>query len=240
MDPDSAIRIWIAEDDEELLEILGNALGHRQREIQLFRNGQAVFQAVEGSSFDILITDLVMPGADGLQILNEAKRHHPESVVIIVTGYASLDTAIQAIRGGAYDYIRKPFKLDELDVVVNNACEKILLMRENRRLVQNLQETMEEVKRLRGTLDDHLSNISGLSRMISNHKNSEMEFALNQINPSPPDYDLKKEESQGKVLDTLERLIQFRKNGLISEDEFFSLKKILLKKLDDSKVLPRQ
>lgn len=238
VDPDSTICIWIAEDDEELLEILGNALRHRQREIQLFNNGQSVVEAVQKSPFDLLLTNLVMPGADGLQILNEAKKYHPESVVIIVTGYASLDTAIQAIRGGAYDYIRKPFKLDELEIVVNNACEKILLMRENRHLVRSLQEAMEEVKRLRGMLDEQLSHIVGISWMISNKKNSEMEFILNQINPSPPDYDLKKEESQEKALEALERLVEFRKNGFISEDELLSFKKILLKKLKDSASAP--
>jgi len=238
VDPDSTICIWIAEDDEELLEILGNALKHRQREIQLFRNGQSVLEAVQKSPFDLLLTDLVMPGADGLQILNEAKKHRPEGVVIIVTGYASLDTAIQAIRGGAYDYIRKPFKLDELEIVVNNACEKILLMRENRHLVQRLQEAMEEVNRLRGTLDEQLSHLLGISSMISNKKNSEMEFVLNQINPNPPDCDLKKEESQEKALEALGRLVEFRKHGFISEDELSSFKKILLKKLKDSASTP--
>ena len=227
------IRLWIAEDDEELLEILGNALKHGHREIQLFKNGQSVLEAVQRSSFDLLLTDLVMPGADGLQILHEAKKYHPESVVIIVTGYASLDTAIQAIRGGAYDYIRKPFKLDELEIVVNNACERILLMRENRHLVQSLHETMEEVKRLRGTLDEHLPSILGISRMMSNRRDSEMEFVLNQINPGPPDHDLKKEESEGKALEALERLIEFRKKGFISEDELLSFKKILMKRLKD-------
>ncbi len=64
-----------------------------------------------------------------------------------MTGYASLDTAIQAIRGGAYDYIRKPFKLDELEVIVKNAGEKIALIRENRRLLQRLKDAMEKMKR---------------------------------------------------------------------------------------------
>ena len=98
--------------------------------------------------FDLIITDLMMPGADGMEVLREAKERNPDSVVILVTGYASLDSALQAIRGGAYDYIRKPFKLDELEIVVKNACEKIMLVRENKGLLRRLKEALEEMKRL--------------------------------------------------------------------------------------------
>ena len=231
LNPD--IRIWIAEDDEEFREILGNSLAHGPRAIQLFENGQAVLEALEKSSFDILVTDLMMPGADGIQLLTEVKRLHPESIVIIMTGYASLDTAIQAIRGGAYDYIRKPFKFDELEIVINNACEKISLMRENRCLLQSLKETTEEVSRLKETWEGHLSNILGICWTISDEeRNSEMDFTLKQINPIPPDYDLKKKEFREKSLESLERLIQMRKEGFIDEDEFLSFKKILLQRLD--------
>jgi len=81
-------------------------------------------------------------------VLEKSKKYNSDGVVIIMTGYASLDTAIQAIRGGAYDYIRKPFKLDEIEIIVKNACEKIALVRENRRLLQRLKETMEEMKEI--------------------------------------------------------------------------------------------
>jgi DNA-binding response OmpR family regulator len=227
------IRILIAEDDDSLREILQEFLGASQRTIQTYRNGEEALPALGKSMFDIVITDLMMPGVDGLQVLREAKDHHPDCVVIIITGYASLDTAIQAIRGGAYDYIRKPFKLDELGVAVNNACEKISLVRENRRLFQRLKETTEEVSRLKETWERHLANMLGVCWTISNEeRNSEIELTLKQINPMPPDYDLKKKEFQEKPLESLERLIQMRKEGFIDEDEFLSLKTILLKRLN--------
>jgi YesN/AraC family two-component response regulator len=227
------IRILIAEDDDSLREILQEFLRTPQRIIQTYKNGEEALPALGKSMFDIVITDLVMPGVDGLQVLRAAKDHHPDCVVIIITGYASLDTAIQAIRGGAYDYIRKPFKLDELGVVVNNACEKISLVRENRRLFQSLKETTEEVSRLRENWERHLSNILGICWMISNEeRNPELEFTLKQINPIPPDYNLKKKEFQEKPLESLERLVQMRKEGLINEDEFFSFKRILLQRLN--------
>jgi DNA-binding response OmpR family regulator len=227
------IRILIAEDDDSLREILQEFLTNPQRVIEIYKNGEEALPALEKSMYDILVTDLVMPGVDGLQILREAKGRYPDCVVIIITGYASLDTAIQAIRGGAYDYIRKPFKLDELGVVVNNACERINLVRENRRLFQRLKETTEEVGHLRENWERHLGNILDICCMISNEqKNSEMEITLKQINPVPPDYDLKEKELQEKPLESLERLIQMRREGFINEDEFLSLKKVLLQRLN--------
>jgi len=227
------IRILIAEDDDSLREILQEFLTNPQRVIEIYKNGEEALPALEKSMYDILVTDLVMPGVDGLQILREAKGRYPDCVVIIITGYASLDTAIQAIRGGAYDYIRKPFKLDELGVVVNNACERINLVRENRRLFQRLKETTEEVGHLRENWERHLANILDICCMISNEqKNSEMEITLKQINPVPPDYDLKEKELQEKPLESLERLIQMRREGFINEDEFLSLKKVLLQRLN--------
>ena len=231
-DPKSNIRIWIAEDDAELREILGASLAYGQREIRLFEDGQAILEAARSSSFDILITDLIMPGVDGLQLLNEVKRVHPESIVIIMTGYASLDSAIQAIRGGAYDYIRKPFKLEELEIAITNVCEKIFLMRENKFLLQRLKETMEELNRLKENWDEQLVNILDIGWMISDtDKKTEMEIFLKQINPMPPDYDSRKKELQKKGLKDIDRLVELRKEGFIDEDEFLLLKKILLKKL---------
>jgi len=228
------IHIWVAEDDEEFREVLGNFLARKDRVIQLFKNGQEVLEAMKKGSLDLLITDLMMPGADGIQILKEVKRLDPESMVIIMTGYASLDTAIQAIRGGAYDYIRKPFKLDELEIVVHNSCEKISLMRENRRLLQRLKETMEEMKNLKINWEQHRTDILDFCLMFTHdQKISEIELALNQMNPIPPDYDFKRQDFQKKMVDPLEKLIDFKKEGFIDEVEFVALKKKLLQKLED-------
>jgi len=232
----SKIRIWIAEDDEELREILGSFLNTAQREVRLFENGQAVLEAIENASFDILVTDLMMPGADGIQVLHGVKRLHPESIVILMTGYASLDSAIQAIRGGAYDYIRKPFKLDEMEIAIHHACEKIALLRENQNLLRRLKEAMEEVSRLKGVWDEHLTHLTGLCWMISDdRRDEEMELILHQINPSPPNGEWKEPGTQEKALDGLGRLIQFRKDGFLSEEEFLLFKKRFFQNLDRMK-----
>jgi CheY-like chemotaxis protein len=225
-----SIQILIAEDDDSLREILRNVLRNPQRVIQLSKDGEEAIQALKKSPFDVVITDLMMSGADGLQVLEEAKRCHPESVVIIMTGYASLDTAIRAIRGGAYDYIRKPFKIEELDIVVRNACEKIFLLRENKRLLHRLQETMAEMKNLRKTWDENMTNMFASPLMPLDQSLSEMDVILKQI---PPDYDLKKKDSREKAIQDLEKLIRLKREGSIDEQEFFLFKKILVNKLHD-------
>ncbi|MBM4339200.1 MAG: response regulator [Deltaproteobacteria bacterium] len=228
------IKIWIAEDDDELRQLLGGSLAQEQREILLFENGRAVLEALERSSYDVLVTDLMMPGADGIQILNKAKRLHPDSIVIIMTGYASLDSAIQAIRGGAYDYIRKPFRLDELEIILKNACERISLLRENRDLLRMLRETKEELARLKGTWEEHLSQLLRICWIMFGEKgNPEMDLVLKQINPPAPDFNLKKREAEERALESLQRLADLKKERSITEEEFSTFKKILLKKLTD-------
>ena len=226
------IQILLAEDDDGLREILQEYLNKPGRVIHSHKDGLKAIEALKGAFFDLVMTDLVMPGADGIQILREVKHSHPESIVIIMTGYASLDTAIEAIRGGAYDYIPKPFRLDELEVVINNACEKINLMRENRRLLQRLKETMGKLEELRKTWERNFTHFLDSCWTVSGeHEEPEMEILLNQINPMSPDYQGGK-GLQEKSLDSLERLARLRKEGFLSDDEFLSLKKVLLKKLD--------
>jgi CheY-like chemotaxis protein len=223
-------RILIAEDDDSLRDILQDTLRNPQRVIEVYKDGQEAIQALQQSPFDLVITDLKMSGADGLQVLQEAKRYHPESIVIIMTGYASLDTAIRAIRGGAYDYIRKPFKLEELEIVVHNACEKIFLLRENQRLLQRLQETMIDMKNLRQAWDENMAHLFGPPLPSPEASLSEMDVTLKQI---PPDYDLRKKNFREKAIQDLEKLIRLKREGSIDENEFFLFKKMLLRKLSD-------
>jgi DNA-binding response OmpR family regulator len=226
--PSAFIQVLVAEDDESLREILAGFLKSPDKKILSCRNGEEALHALDSTSFDLVITDLMMPGADGLDVLKRAKALAPECVVIIMTGYASLDTAIRAIRGGAYDYVRKPFKLEEMEIVIHNACEKILLVRENTFLLQRLRETMEELRALRQVWSekDAFGRDPELSRI--DETLSEMVFLVNRI---PPDVDLQKKESQDLALRDLERLIHLRREGTLSEPEFSSFKRILLDKL---------
>lgn len=228
------IRIWIAEDEDELLEILGSSLSSQSRTVRLFRNGRETLEALKKETFDILLTDLMMPEVDGIQLLHEVKRLHPDCIVILMTGYASLDSAIQAIRGGAYDYIRKPFKLDELEILIQNACEKISLIRENRELLRMLKETKEDLARLRETWDEHLNQVISICWMMFGEKrNPEMELILKQGASLPLDFTSGKQRTEEKALEALQQLADLRKERSITEAEFSTFKRILLRKLTE-------
>ena len=222
--------IWIAEDDDEFRETLGKSLVQETREIRLFSDGGELIEFLKRDrSFDIIIADLLMPGVDGLQVLEKSKKYNPDGVVIIMTGYASLDTAIQAIRGGAYDYIRKPFKLDEIEIIVKNACEKIALVRENRRLLQRLKETMEEMKEISRPQAKVPESRDSLSPLDLDYRISEMDLLLKQMVPS--DYDFKDREHREKTYQEVKKLIEYRREGFLNETEFLSMKYMLLQSL---------
>jgi len=220
------LQILIAEDDDSFREMIEDFLKKPSRALFSFKNGEEAVQAIRGSFFDLVISDLMMPGADGMEVLREAKGRNPDTVVILITGYASLDSALQAIRGGAYDYIRKPFKLDELEIVVNNACEKILLVRENKALLNKLKETMDELKQPGSSLDKKLPSLPDFPEYVLDQKISEMDFILTQMNP--PNYEAPTPDSRERTFQELERIIQLRKDGFIDALEFFRLKKMLL------------
>jgi DNA-binding response OmpR family regulator len=223
------LRMLIAEDDEILGTMLRDFLQNPERELHIQKDGQEAIRDFKKRPYDLVIADLVLPGADGLQVLKEVKTVYPACEVIIITGYASLDTAIQAIRGGAYDYIRKPFKLEELEVAVKNASEKIALIRENRQLLQRLKEAMGEMDGLQRAWDDFLVQTGPQeSKPAGPFSEADLNITLKQ---RPPDFDLTRREFQEKALNILDRLSELRKQDLIGEEEFLSFKQILLEKI---------
>jgi two-component system response regulator PilR (NtrC family) len=103
----------------------------------------AALVAVESDDFDVVISDVKMPGRSGLDLLQVVKEISPETVVIMITAFATTETAIAAMKQGAYDYVTKPFKVDELRLVVEKALEKKLLTLENQRLRSELRSQLK-------------------------------------------------------------------------------------------------
>jgi DNA-binding NtrC family response regulator len=135
-----ALDILIAEDDPTLREALAGFLRRRGHRVTVARHGGEALAALEHQDFSLVITDLIMPVADGLEVLRAARRREPPPLVLLMTGYASIDSAIQAIREGAYDYLRKPFKLQEIEVAVANASRLLALYQENQTLLRRLED----------------------------------------------------------------------------------------------------
>lgn len=130
--------ILIAEDDAVQRAILEDILGAAGYDTTACASGREAIASMQGSAFDLLLTDLRMPEMDGLELLHEAKRIRPEMEVVVMTAYATVQTAVKAMKEGACDYLAKPFDKDELLIIVERALERGMLRRENvqlRRLV---------------------------------------------------------------------------------------------------------
>ena len=128
-------------DDEEIMrEILETLLTREGYDVRLASSGAEGLEYARALSFDAAVVDIMMPGLDGIATLDELKRMDEDLAVIMITAYASVESAIAAMKTGAFDYITKPFKNDEVLVVVRNALERRRLVHENRNLRQNIQE----------------------------------------------------------------------------------------------------
>jgi len=126
-----ALRILVAEDEEITLKHLLNTLKKEGHEVAGTKKGTEAFERISSDHFDLLISDIKMPGMHGLDLLEKVKEVHPEIDVIIITGFGSVSSAIDAMKKGAYDYITKPFDLDELVIKVGKIAEKKRLKKEN-------------------------------------------------------------------------------------------------------------
>ena len=136
-------RILIADDEPIALENLAYILRKEGFETVCAENGTSALAELKKQEFDLVMTDLRMQGADGLEVLESVKRDWPDTEVIMITGYASVETAVEAVRKGAYDYVPKPYNIDEVRILVHKALEKRALRREVselRRQVQSCQE----------------------------------------------------------------------------------------------------
>jgi DNA-binding NtrC family response regulator len=129
----------VVDDDESIRELLISYFSSRGLNVTGAHDGRAAIAALERSNgrFGLVVTDLSLPGADGFAVLQAARQANASCYVVIVTGYASLDSAIYAVRVGAYDYLTKPFSLGQLDVMLKRIGDRASLEQENRELVRN-------------------------------------------------------------------------------------------------------
>ena len=127
-------KILVVDDEAKMCVILQGMLEERGHRVITAQDGRRAQKLAAGQDLDVVITDLKMSPADGLQVLREVKKASPETEVVLMTAYASVQTAIQAMKQGAYDYIIKPFDLDEMGLLVDRILEKKRLVLENRQL----------------------------------------------------------------------------------------------------------
>ena len=136
-------RVLVVDDDKDVGEFLRDALSRWNYDVSLATRGREAVRLISHQIFDAALVDIWMPEMDGLQVLDEIKRHDPALEVVMMTGNPMVETAVQALKSGAYDYLIKPLNLDELQHLMQQVLEKRFLSR--------------EVHSLRSRLADHLA-----------------------------------------------------------------------------------
>lgn len=130
------VEVLIVDDEEETRELLSEFCRVQGCQVATAHDGRAAIGAIlrAPGQFDVIITDLNLPGADGFEVLRTARENNASAYVVMITGYASIDSAVRAVREGAYDYLAKPFALGQLEVVLRRIRDRMALEQENRHL----------------------------------------------------------------------------------------------------------
>ncbi|HEX9009246.1 MAG TPA: response regulator [Holophagaceae bacterium] len=122
--------VLLVDDDPVMRETLGEALAKRGYTIEVSSSAEAALERMGQREFSVVVTDLNMPGgASGLDLMSAIRQRFPETLCVLVTGFATLDTSIQALKQGAYDLIQKPFQIAEIEVVLDRALDHARLLR---------------------------------------------------------------------------------------------------------------
>ncbi|MGD9906751.1 MAG: response regulator [Vicinamibacterales bacterium] len=137
--PFSPGEVLVVDDDEGVREVILAYFLKRGLQVAGATDGRAAIATLERSQgrFGVVVTDLSLPGADGLAVLRAARQANASCYVVIVTGYATLDSAIAAVRHGAYDYLTKPFSQGQLDDILQRIADRQALEQENRSLLHH-------------------------------------------------------------------------------------------------------
>ena len=142
-------RILVADDDEIVRDVITTLLSREGYTVIPVVDGLEAINRIRIDDIRMVITDLIMPGAGGIEVLKFAVRSDPDTAVVILTAYGTLDTTLEAIKEGAYDYLTKPFKMQEISILADRAYHRTLLIMDNRELKKNLRETYRDLELLK-------------------------------------------------------------------------------------------
>jgi DNA-binding NtrC family response regulator len=165
------LKVLIVDDEADVRDLLAEYFTEIGYDVTTAADGAQAVDDITANptKYGLVISDLQMPGVDGLGVLKAAKAANPSLAVIIVTGYASVDSAVRAVRMGAYDYLTKPFTLGQIEVIVRRAAERLALEAENRQLVRRVEgrEPSEADGALLDRLDGIDQRLARIERLLS-------------------------------------------------------------------------
>jgi DNA-binding NtrC family response regulator len=158
-------RLLIVDDERIALRNLEHVMKKEGYQVTSTQSGSNALKILEEQQFDVVLTDLRMEKVDGMQILKKTRDLYPDTEVVMITGFATLDSAVETMKHGAFYYIAKPFKLDEVRKVVAEAVHKVRLKTENRHLREQLESYQGKVKII--TQDPALQKLLETARQIA-------------------------------------------------------------------------
>ncbi|MEW6600701.1 MAG: sigma-54 dependent transcriptional regulator [Nitrospirota bacterium] len=124
-------KLLIVEDEETLCESLKRVLSKEGYVVDTVNNAESALSMQQERTYDLIVTDIILPGMTGIELIRKIKEDNPEQIVVVMTAYASLETAVEALRAGSYDYIVKPVMHEEIKQIVKNAISQKVLQKEN-------------------------------------------------------------------------------------------------------------
>ncbi len=160
-------KILIAEDDDIVREVVSSILSKDGYSVFTARDGIEAIRMLMMEDMHLVLTDLRMPNADGIEVLRQAVKNNPDCAVIILTAYGSLDSALEALKKGAFDYLTKPFRIQEVLFAVEKAYKRQQYLNEQNELKSYLRETyrdLETINKVAGS-NDHEMRISWIERI---------------------------------------------------------------------------
>ncbi len=200
------VRAAIVDDEDEILDLIEQILKEEGLRTRRFHKAEEVLDVIDDESFDIIISDLMLPGITGLDLLDALHRKGISIPFVIITGYASLDTAIEAVNRGAFSFIKKPFSIEEIRIVVNRLRQR--------------QDLLEEISGLKKQIEQLQSRLT---------KNSAENFAVAGLPPVMQP--LQGASDMSKAFSAIEYLGRLKSDGLITEKEFGEYKGRILKRV---------
>jgi DNA-binding NtrC family response regulator len=196
----------LVDDDEEVLDLIEQILKEEGLTTWRFHQAEDLLETLESTSFDIIISDLILPGLTGLELLDRLHRKGITTPFVLITGYASLDSAIESVNRGAFSYIKKPFNIEEIRFVINRLRQR--------------QDHLEEIARLKRQVT-----------MLQSKLSKEMGEDFQNISLPPLMPPLQAAGELSKAFAAIEYLGRLKSDGLITEHEFGEYKGKILKRI---------
>ena len=163
-------RILVVDDEEAVGRLLEGWLSSEGYQVRYARDFDEVQQFIQEECFDLATLDIMMPGVDGLQVLRWFKQHHPDLGVVMATAMGDLDTVLEAMRGGASNYLLKPFNLELVSEQIHRAMERQHLIAENHSYQQHLEQKVEEqtreLQQAYARLEQQVRELEGRDRLV--------------------------------------------------------------------------